>query len=111
MTTEETAAEILEHYGVQKEKHEDLAYLKDVLVRIYNDLKEAKLSARGFKLMARKLMRHDSSHWEYNLDAGRYERAAGDVDCKECGQLYVEHPQIQDYASFHMLCDGRIVKL
>lgn len=110
MTTAERAAEILEHYGVQKEKHEDPMYLKDVLVRIYDDMKDAKLARRGFQIMSRKLMKYDSSHWEYNMDAGRYERAGGDVECKDCGQLYVEHPQIQDYPTFHALCDGRIVK-
>ena len=111
MTPAEIAKEILGHYGVEKEKHRDLATVQEVLVQIYNDMKEAKLKARGFRIMIQKLMKHDSSHWEYNMDAGRYERASGMVDCEGCGQFYLDHPQIEDYPTFHALCDGRIVKL
>lgn len=35
-------------------------------------------------------------------------RASGDCVCEACGETYGRHPEIR--ATFHVLCDGRLVK-
>jgi hypothetical protein len=67
-----------------------------------------KLDRRGFQVMARKMAAQ--CLWQPMMDEGKYERAGGDVECPECYQTYVEHPQIPGYPTFHMICRGEIVK-
>jgi hypothetical protein len=68
-----------------------------------------KLDRRGFQIMARKVA--GQCFWEPMMDAGKYERAGGDVECPDCRQTYVEHPELPNFPSFHMVCSGKIYKL
>lgn len=72
------------------------------------DVAKLRLERRGFQVMARKMVDHLS--WHSALENGRYERAGGDVLCKECRVMFSEHPQLPGLPTFHMLCNGDIVK-
>lgn len=66
---------------------------------------------RGFQLMAGEMFNgNDPGHWMSMMEEGKYERSGGDVECKACGVLYYDHPELPKLPTFHMLCDGRIVK-
>lgn len=78
------------------------------LVRVVERLK---LERRGFQLMARRMVDIVASGvLTTDLEAGRYERASGEVECSECRLLYREHPQIPKMPTFHITCLGKIVK-
>lgn len=70
-----------------------------------------KLERRGFQVMARKLATWSSQHWEMLMDDGKYERCGTDAECSECRQTYIEHPQLEGFPTFHITCNGKIVKL
>lgn len=67
-----------------------------------------KLEKRGFQIMSRKML--DQCLWQPMVEEGKYERAGGDVECPDCRQIYVEHPQLPGFPTFHMLCSGKIIK-
>lgn len=70
-----------------------------------------KLERRGFQLMARRMVDIVASGvLTTDLEAGRYERVSGEVECSECRLLYREHPQIPKMPTFHITCLGKIVK-
>lgn len=70
-----------------------------------------KLDRRGFQLMARRMVDIVASGiLTPDLEAGRYERVSGEVECSECRLLYREHPQIPKMPTFHITCLGKIVK-
>lgn len=75
------------------------------------EIQELRISRRGFQIMARAMLLHGNHHkWAAMLEQGRYERAGGDVECKICRQPYFLHPQLPELPTFHLLCDGSIVK-
>jgi len=78
------------------------------LVRVVAKLK---VERRGFQLMACRMIdivAHSSLIDD--LEAGKYERASGEVECSECRLLYRQHPQIPKMPTFHITCLGKIVK-
>ena len=40
-----------------------------------------------------------------------FRRAGGDVMCPGCNLTYSSHPGYPDFPTFHVLCDGSVVKL
>lgn len=71
-----------------------------------------KLDRRGFQRMARNMFAGlDPGGWRSKMEAGNYVRAAGNAECKGCGMLYLEHPQLPDLPTFHLLCTFEIVKI
>jgi hypothetical protein len=71
-----------------------------------------RLGRRGFQVMARNMALHaDAGFWLSAIEDGKYERAGGDVECELCRQMYIEHPQLEGYPTFHLTCKGEIVKL
>jgi len=38
-------------------------------------------------------------------------RAAGDAVCPACRLEYIEHPQLANLPTFHLICSGKVVKL
>lgn len=70
--------------------------------------RKLRFQRRGFQIMSRHMML--STPWKVAMDEGKYDRAGGDVECQECRQLYMEHPELPGYPTFHMLCCGEIVK-
>jgi hypothetical protein len=70
-----------------------------------------KLERLGFQLMARRMVDIVASGvLTADLEAGRYERGSGEVECSECCLLLREHPQIPKMPTFHITCLGKIVK-
>ena len=67
-----------------------------------------RLERRGFQIMAREML--SQCLWRPMMDAGKYERAGGNVECPECLQTYVEHPELPNFPTFHMVCSGEIIK-
>jgi hypothetical protein len=39
-----------------------------------------------------------------------FTRAAGEGLCAECGLMYFDHPDVRETPTFHLLCNGRVVK-
>jgi len=79
-------------------------HIRDCVAKLKNQ-------RRGFQLMAYRMIDIVSSGVLMSaLEAGKYERASGEVECSECRLLYREHPQIPKMPTFHMLCLGNIVK-
>jgi hypothetical protein len=81
------------------------------VIDLQADVDRLKLERRGFQIMARKLATYSSQHWEWLMDDGKYERCAGDAECSECRHVYLEHPQLEGFPTFHVTCNGKIVKL
>lgn len=67
-----------------------------------------RIRSNGYRIMARKML--DQCLWEPMMEEGKYARAGGDVECSTCRLLYLEHPELPKYPTFHMLCSGKIVK-
>ena len=77
------------------------------------NLEISKLSRerRGFQVMARHMvMVVSSGALLSDLENGKYERVSGEVECQDCRHLYLEHPHIPKMPTFHILCNGKIVK-
>lgn len=64
----------------------------------------------GLQIMARKMLLIDPKGVGFAMGEGQYERAGGEVECQDCRRLYLEHPEITGYPTFHVLCSGEIVK-
>jgi hypothetical protein len=45
------------------------------------------------------------------IHRGSAERADGGCICSACGLEYIQHPQLLEMPTFHLLCDGKVVKL
>lgn len=74
-------------------------------------VKKLKLRCRGFQVMAREFVNGIEQYsWMAAIEEGKYERAGGDVECHTCHLLYFEHPELPKWPTFHMLCNGEIVK-
>ncbi len=70
-----------------------------------------KLERRGFQIMAREMFKAiDPGFWRAAIEDGKYERAGGDAECRDCRIVFCEHPQLPGLPTFHMLCNGSIVK-
>jgi hypothetical protein len=39
-----------------------------------------------------------------------FERADGRCVCQECGLYFLDHPEVANMPTFHILCSGRTVK-
>lgn len=72
------------------------------------EVAKLKLERRGFQVMARHMVAHGAG--AYAIVCGAYERAGGNAVCPTCRLELMEHPQVNDYPTFHVLCDGSIVK-
>lgn len=78
------------------------------LVKVVQKLK---LERRGFQVMAREMFKGiDPGFWQSAMEAGKYDRASGDAECTDCRMVLREHPQLPNLPTFHMLCNGEIVK-
>lgn len=85
--------------------------LKDARIKaLEEENQKLKIQRRGFQIMARQMIACTTSSWMAKMDEGKYERAGGDVECRECRQTYYEHPQLPGLPTFHMICCGDIVK-
>lgn len=74
-------------------------------------ISKLRLERRGFQIMARKMAGCiDPVTLRSTLDDGKYERAGGDVECRHCRLVYVEHPELPGFPTFHLICSGEIVK-
>jgi len=70
-----------------------------------------KLEKRGFKIMSRKIMEAASlGLGKLAIDEGKYERAGGDAECRYCRLPYLEHPELDGFPTFHLICSGEVVK-
>jgi hypothetical protein len=75
------------------------------------EIERLRLERRGFQLMARNMILHaDPGFWMAAIEEGKYERAGGDAGCRVCRLAFFEHPQLPNLPTFHMLCNGNIVK-
>lgn len=81
------------------------------VIALQEEADKLKSERRGFQIMARKLATWSSQHWEMLMDDGKYERCGTDAECSECRQTYIEHPQLEGFPTFHIICTGKIVKL
>lgn len=72
-----------------------------------------KLDRRGFQIMSRRIFadRVPKDVQTAAISDGNYQRAGGDAECSICRLPLIEHPQIPEWATFHVVCDGRTVKL
>lgn len=66
--------------------------------------------ARGYQVMARKMAGMILLE-RLHIDSQDAMRAGGDVECEVCRLPYVEHPEIADLPTFHILCNRKVVKL
>lgn len=78
------------------------------VVRLIIEVRRLRLERRGFQIMSRKML--DQCPWAPAMEEGKYERASADVECVHCRRTYTEHPQLPGLPTFHMICDGKIVK-
>jgi hypothetical protein len=39
-----------------------------------------------------------------------FTRADGECLCDKCGLWYLDHPEVFETPTFHLLCNGRVVK-
>lgn len=63
---------------------------------------------RSFRRMARNVARLiEIPEWKLNEAS----RASGIVVCRMCELPYHAHPNAETKEHFHLLCDGRVVKL
>ncbi len=77
----------------------------------HDTLRNALSSQRGFQIMSRKMLETAGADcWRKLMEAGKYERAGGDVVCPTCRQPFVEHPELPGFPTFHWICRGEIVK-
>jgi hypothetical protein len=75
------------------------------------EIRKIREERRGFQIMARNMMMHaNPGFWLAAMEEGKYDRASGEAECSVCRQVYMEHPQLTDLPTFHMLCSGEIVK-
>lgn len=89
----------------------ELRKAKEALDGCLDTVRKLTIQRRGFKIMASQMAMHaDPGFWLSAIEEGKYERAGGDVECKLCRQIYMDHPQLPDLPTFHMLCSGEIVK-
>jgi len=72
------------------------------------EVERLEILIRRYKRMIRELATHIKVSEEAILDCWR---AGGEALCERCGLEYLEHPQIPDYPTFHLICTGRVVKL
>lgn len=94
-----------EHAGAELKKAQEA--LDGALITI----SRLEVHRRGFQIMARCMFGlAKAALWRDQMEEGKYERAGGDVDCVSCRRLYLEHPELPGFATFHMLCSGQIVK-
>jgi hypothetical protein len=94
-----------EHAGAE------LAKARKALDGSLEAISKLRLEKRGFQIMAREMFQGtDPGFWRAAMADGQYERAGGDVECATCRRLYVEHPELPGFPTFHMICSGDIVK-
>lgn len=78
---------------------------------LQQDVDKLRRERRGFQLMARAMCEGvDPAWWTSLMEEGRYERAAGNAECARCGIVFLDHPEVPGFPTFHMLCDHTIVK-
>jgi len=65
--------------------------------------------ALKFKRMAQKMAALTDA--ALRAIGGDYVRAGGDAECLECLLPYIDHPDILGLTTFHLICNGQIVKL
>lgn len=66
---------------------------------------------RRFQVMAREMFKKiDQNSWKAAIEEGKYERVGGDAECSICRLTYLEHPELPGFPTFHLVCNGKIVK-
>ena len=72
---------------------------------------DLKIEKRGFQIMSRKIAEISAPGvFESAIENGNYDRVGGDVQCETCRRPYFEHPQIDRFPTFHLICRGKVVK-
>lgn len=62
----------------------------------------------GYRRMARRMASMIDSE-RYATPLAEFSRVDGGVLCSDCGIAFVEHPEV-GWPTFHLLCDGTVVK-
>lgn len=90
---------------------DELAKARKALDGSLETISKLRIEKRGFQIMARNMMQGVyPGFWQAAMADGKYERAGGDVECRTCRLVYVEHPELPGWPTFHMICSGDIVK-